>query len=85
MKRTISFRRDQSVKWSDINPVLQLQEIGVELDTRLFKVGDGTTAWNALVYNPEKMPKPMVAEFFIYTAGVNMLKDVPFKWPWSKK
>lgn len=32
------------------NPVLQLGQVGTENDTNLFKVGDGTLAWNDLAY-----------------------------------
>ena len=32
------------------NPVLQAGQVGIEADTLLFKIGDGTTAWNDLSY-----------------------------------
>jgi hypothetical protein len=36
--------------FTSLNPVLLLGEYGIELDTGQFKVGDGSTAWNALPY-----------------------------------
>ena len=41
----IQLRRGTSTEWSSANPVLFQGEIGLETDTRKFKVGDGTTAW----------------------------------------
>lgn len=46
----INQRRDTAANWSTINPVLQLGEVGWEKDTRKSKLGDGTTAWNSLLY-----------------------------------
>lgn len=39
--------------WGSRNPVLADGEFGVELDTGLSKIGDGSTAWNALSYSDE--------------------------------
>ena len=36
--------------WAAVNPVLRENEIGLEKDTRSFKVGDGSTPWNSLPY-----------------------------------
>ena len=46
----IQLRRDTASNWSTNNPVLAEGEIGIEIDTTLMKVGDGTTAWNDLPY-----------------------------------
>ena len=43
-------RRGQSFQWSEANPVLAFGEIGLELDTQTFKIGDGLTTWNNLPY-----------------------------------
>lgn len=43
-------RRGTAAAWTAANPVLGFGEIGVETDTRRFKVGDGTLAWSALSY-----------------------------------
>ena len=44
------FRRGTSSEWSSANPVLAAGEMGIETNTNLFKVGNGSTAWNALPY-----------------------------------
>lgn len=43
-------RNDTAVNWTAADPVLLLGEIGVETDTRRYKIGDGTTAWSGLSY-----------------------------------
>lgn len=47
----ILFRRDTSINWSNNNPVLSEGEPGYELDTGLYKLGNGITAWNDLPYS----------------------------------
>jgi len=46
----IRLRRGTAAQWTAAAPVLALGEIGIETDTRRFKVGDGTSAWAALSY-----------------------------------
>ena len=46
----IQLRNDLAATWNSRNPVLKKGEIGIEIDTRKMKVGDGTTTWNALSY-----------------------------------
>ena len=41
---------DTAENWSTNNPVLLAGEIGIENDTKLYKFGDGVTAWNDLDY-----------------------------------
>lgn len=41
---------DTAENWSTNNPVLLAGEIGIETDTKLYKFGDGVTAWNDLDY-----------------------------------
>ena len=50
IKTTIQLRNDLAATWNSRNPILKKGEIGIEIDTRKMKVGDGTTAWNALSY-----------------------------------
>ena len=50
IKTTIQLRNDLAATWTTKNPVLKKGEIGIEIDTRKMKVGDGTTAWKALSY-----------------------------------
>jgi len=46
----ILHRRGSASQWASANTVLDASEIGYESDTGLFKIGDGSTAWNDLVY-----------------------------------
>jgi len=48
--KKILFRRDPASVWTSTNPVLSAGEIGLETDTRKIKLGNGSTAWNALGY-----------------------------------
>lgn len=43
-------RRGTAAEWTSANPVLASGEQGYETDTRKIKIGDGTSAWNALPY-----------------------------------
>jgi len=43
-------RSDTAANWTAANPVLLAGEIGVETDTRKYKIGDGSTAWAGLSY-----------------------------------
>ena len=50
MATKIQLRHDSSNKWVEVNPILLPGEIGIELDTKKFKIGDGSTDWNNLQY-----------------------------------
>lgn len=43
-------RNGTAAAWTAANPVLLAGEMGIETDTRRYKVGDGTTAWSSLSY-----------------------------------
>lgn len=47
---TIKLRRGTATQWATTNPILAEGEVGLETNTRKFKVGDGVTAWNSLTY-----------------------------------
>lgn len=47
----IQFRRDSAANWTAANPTLAQGEMGLELDTAKYKIGDGSTAWNSLAYS----------------------------------
>lgn len=47
----IQFRRGTASEWSTNNPILSQGEAGWETDTGRFKVGNGLTPWNSLVYS----------------------------------
>ena len=50
MANRIQLRRGGAQEWANSNPTLAQGELGVELDTGRFKIGDGVTAWNSLRY-----------------------------------
>ena len=47
---TIKLRRGTAAQWAATNPVLAEGEVGLETDTRKFKVGTGAAAWNSMQY-----------------------------------
>lgn len=46
----IQFRRGTSTEWETNNPVLAEGEMGLELDTFKFKIGNSSDTWNDLDY-----------------------------------
>jgi hypothetical protein len=52
----IQFRRDTAANWTSRNPILADGEMGIEKVTKLFKLGDGVTAWNDLEYGGVQGP-----------------------------
>lgn len=46
----LQFRRGTSSEWTSANPTLAAGELGLETNTSLFKIGNGSTAWNSLGY-----------------------------------
>lgn len=46
----IQLRHDTAANWTSVNPVLLEGEVGIETDTKKFKVGDGVTDWTSLAY-----------------------------------
>jgi hypothetical protein len=48
--RRIQVRRGTATEWTGANPVLAAGEIGFEINTRKYKIGDDVTAWNDLTY-----------------------------------
>ena len=50
MAQRIQFRNDTLANWTAANPVLATGELGLESDTRFYKIGDGITSWNDLPY-----------------------------------
>lgn len=60
---TIRFRRNTSVEWAMLNPILSSGEPGYETDTGKEKRGDGVTRWNELDYFlPETAVKSLIDE-----------------------
>lgn len=50
MATKIRLRRGLASEWTAANPILGLGEVGLELDTKNLKVGDGLLSWNSLDY-----------------------------------
>ena len=50
LKTKILLRNDTATAWTTANPQLLKGEIGIEIDTNKFKIGDGTNYWNDLSY-----------------------------------
>ena len=50
LKTKILLRNDTATAWSTANPVLLKGEIGIEIDTNKFKIGDGFKHWIELSY-----------------------------------
>ena len=46
----LQFRRGTATEWSNANPILADGELAIETNTRNFKIGNGVTGWNSLVY-----------------------------------
>lgn len=46
----IQLRRGTAASWTSANPVLASGEAGVETDTGLMKIGNGTSTWTQLNY-----------------------------------
>ena len=50
MANRIQLRRGGAQEWGNENPTLAQGELGIELDTNRFKIGDGVRGWNTLPY-----------------------------------
>jgi hypothetical protein len=48
----IQLRNDTAANWTAADPILAQGEMGLETDTRLFKIGDGINNWSDLDYAP---------------------------------
>jgi hypothetical protein len=48
----IQLRNDTATNWTNADPILAQGEMGIETDTRLFKIGDGIKTWSELDYGP---------------------------------
>lgn len=50
MSIKIQLRRGTAAQWTVANTVLSQGEVGVEVDTGKFKIGNGTSTWTTLSY-----------------------------------
>ena len=51
MATPIQLRRGTASLWTSVNPTLAEGEMGVELDTGKFKIGNGSNNWGGLAYS----------------------------------
>lgn len=68
MSQQIQFRRGTAAQWTLANPILASGEFGLETDTQLYKVGNGTDTWADLYYGGI-MPELLIAVFETQTAS----------------
>jgi hypothetical protein len=56
----IQLRRGTEAQWNASNPILAVGEVGLETDTKRFKIGDGSADWDSLGYSslPENAVTP---------------------------
>jgi len=50
MAQQIQLRRDTAANWTSVNPILAEGEIGIELNSGQYKIGDGVSHWNSITY-----------------------------------
>ncbi len=56
LRTKLVIRNDSAENWATKNPVLLKGELGIEIDTNLFKIGDGVSTWATLAYANESAP-----------------------------
>lgn len=73
MATTFLLRRDVAYDWWYKNPRLREGEMGLELGTGKYKVGDGVRNWNDLPYftNEEQIKAYIDAEIAALSGGVS--------------
>jgi len=52
----LQLRHGNANEWPPVNPVLAVGELGYEIDTGQFKIGNGNTGWNSLPYGGLRGP-----------------------------
>lgn len=70
MANKIQIRRDTTANWTANNPILAVGEIGINVDTNDFKIGNGTSNWNTLSYTlPQDASETVKGIVELATAG----------------
>lgn len=64
-------RQGTAAQWTALNPTLANSEVGLETDTGLKKVGNGSTAWNSLSYNSTRTSPRVVTTTSSATPTIN--------------
>lgn len=60
---------DTAAQFTELNPVLDVAEIGLELDTGLFKFGNGRLSWNDLEYANKSIPPAPSDGYYLRRGG----------------
>lgn len=80
MADIIQLRRDTAANWHNANPILAQAEPGVETDSGKFKIGDGVTHWDDLLYATGNAPSnpsafsTMIATIAIFTLDISTIR-----------
>lgn len=61
MAVAIQIRRGTAAQWAQADPILLEGELGLETDSKHYKIGDGVTPWNSLSYGSQLQPTLDVA------------------------
>jgi hypothetical protein len=72
----IQLRRGDAADWTSTNPILAEGEVGVEIDTRKLKVGNGTDNWNTLPYLVTAGTVTSVGALTLGTSGTDLSSTV---------
>lgn len=67
----IQLRRGLATTWTSIDPVLEEGELGLELDTRKIKVGNGSDSWTELPYLIKQTDNILINENTISSTNTN--------------
>ena len=70
----IQFRRGTASEWSSVNPTLADGEMGIETNTKLFKIGNGSDTWNNLDYGGLKGTQGPTG--FVGSVGQQVVENV---------
>lgn len=72
-------RTDTAANWSSSNPVLLNGEVGYDTTNKIFKIGDGSTAWNSIAivwYSNSAVGT--ITNKTLTDPKINAIKDVTF-------
>ena len=71
----IQLRRDVESNWQSVNPILAEGELGLDLATNAFKIGDGIRRWNDLPYEAKgliQLTSPVNGQSVFYNESIGL-------------
>jgi len=81
----IQLRRGSSSLWASQNPILAQGELGLDLTSSRFKIGDGIKTWNVLPYTDQGLisnlydvqisTSPIDGSVLVYQSNINKWVD----------